>query len=287
VDLMLTVRDLYAGYDGQPVLRGVDLDATRGELLAIIGPNGCGKTTLLRVLSGVLAFERGGVAIDGIDVRGIRPAAMARRIAVVAQGAGLPERFSAFEVTLMGRTPHLGLLQSEGAHDIDVVRAAMQRADCWHLRSRPVEELSGGERQRVIIARALAQEPDLLLLDEPTSHLDIQHQVDTFRLTLELCREHQLAAVAVVHDLTLAAMFADRVALMADGAIVACGAPGEVLVPETIERVYGLAVRVLEHPATGRPIVVPDAGPHPAVGHPLQSAESARSGESIAERSSR
>jgi iron complex transport system ATP-binding protein len=284
---MLTVRDLYAGYDGQPVLRGVDLDATRGELLAIIGPNGCGKTTLLRVLSGVLAFERGGVAIDGIDVRGIRPAAMARRIAVVAQGAGLPERFSAFEVTVMGRTPHLGLLQSEGAHDIDVVRAAMQHADCWHLRSRPVEELSGGERQRVIIARALAQEPDLLLLDEPTSHLDIQHQVDTFRLTLELCREHQLAAVAVVHDLTLAAMFADRVALMADGAIVACGAPGEVLVPETIERVYGLAVRVLEHPATGRPIVVPDAGPHPAVGHPLQSAESARSGESIAERSSR
>ncbi len=152
---MLTVRDLYAGYDGQPVLRGVDLDATRGELLAIIGPNGCGKTTLLRVLSGVLAFERGGVAIDGVDVRGIRPAAMARRIAVVAQGAGLPERFSAFEVTLMGRTPHLGLLQSEGRHDIDVVRAAMQRADCWHLRSRPVEELSGGERQRVIIARAL------------------------------------------------------------------------------------------------------------------------------------
>jgi iron complex transport system ATP-binding protein len=281
-ELMLTVRGLYAGYDGQLVLRGVDLAATRGELLAIIGPNGCGKTTLLRVVSGVLAFERGDVAIDGVDVHGIRPAAMARRIAVVAQGAGLPERFSAFEVTLMGRTPHLGLLQSESKRDIDVVRAAMQRADCWHLRSRPVEELSGGERQRVIIARALAQEPDLLLLDEPTSHLDIQHQVDTFRLTLELCREHRLAAVAVVHDLTLAAMFADRVALMADGAIVACGVPGDVLVPEIIERVYGLAVRVLEHPATGRPIVVPDAGPRDAVG-----VESDWWRESIAKKSSR
>jgi iron complex transport system ATP-binding protein len=284
---MLTIRELYAGYDGQSVLRNVDLVATRGELLAIIGPNGCGKTTLLRVVSGVLAFERGRVEIDGIDVRGIRPAAMARRVAVVAQGAGLPERFSAFEVALMGRTPHLGLLQSEGAHDIDVVRAAMQRADCWHLRSRPVEELSGGERQRVIIARALAQEPDLLLLDEPTSHLDIQHQVDTFRLTLDLCREHRLAAVAVVHDLTLAAMFADRLALMADGAIVACGAPSEVLVPELIERVYRLGVRVLEHPTTGRPIVVPDAGPHEAVGYPLERSENARLDEAVAEQSSR
>ncbi len=258
---MLSVRDLHAGYDGRAVLRGVDLDAARGELLGIIGPNGCGKTTLLRVISGVLPAASGSVTIDGDEVRSINPAAMARRIAVVAQGAGLPERFSAFEVTLMGRTPHLGLLQSEGKHDIDVVRAAMQRTDCWHLRSRPVEELSGGERQRVVIARALAQEPGLLLLDEPTSHLDIQHQVDTFRLTLDLCREHQLAAVAVVHDLTLASMFADRIALMADGAIVACGAPTQVLEPRIIERVYGLAVRVIAHPATGRPIVVPDAGP--------------------------
>jgi iron complex transport system ATP-binding protein len=261
---MLTVRDLRAGYDGHAVLRGVDLDAHRGELLAIIGPNGCGKTTLLRVLSGVLPFESGSVTLDDVDVRSIGAAAMARRIAVVAQGAGLPERFSAFEVVLMGRTPHLGLLQSEGRHDIDVVRAAMQRADCWQLRARPVEELSGGERQRVVIARALAQEPELLLLDEPTSHLDIQHQVDTFRLTVDLCREHHLAAVAVVHDLTLASLFADRIALMANGEIVTCGTPAEVLVPRIIEQAYGLAVRIVLHPTTGRPIVVPETAAAPA-----------------------
>jgi iron complex transport system ATP-binding protein len=162
-------------------------------------------------------------------------------------------------VALMGRTPHLRLLQSEGRHDIDVVRSAMERADCWELRDRPVEELSGGERQRVVIARALAQEPDLLLLDEPTSHLDVQHQVETFRLVAELCREQHLAVVAVVHDLTLAAMFADRVALMSDGRVIACGAPADVLQPHTIEAVYGIAVRVLAHPVTGRPIVVPEA----------------------------
>jgi iron complex transport system ATP-binding protein len=135
----------------------------------------------------------------------------------------------------------------------------MERADCWHLRARPVEQLSGGERQRVIIARALAQQPQLLLLDEPTSHLDIQHQVETFRLVIELCRQQSLAAVAVVHDLTLAATFADRIAMMSRGSIVATGAPAEVLDAPTIERVYGVAVRVMSHPATGRPVVVPEA----------------------------
>jgi iron complex transport system ATP-binding protein len=171
----------------------------------------------------------------------------------------LPERFSAFEVAMMGRTPHLRLLQSEGARDIRIVREAMERADCWDLRSRPVDELSGGERQRVVIARALAQEPDLLLLDEPTSHLDLAHQAETFRLVLALCRERGLAAIAVVHDLTLAAAFADRIALLHEGRIVADGEPGAVLTEDAVARVYGIAVRVLRHPATGRPVVVPDA----------------------------
>lgn len=257
---MLRVRDLHAGFNARSVLRGIDLDVARGELVAIIGPNGCGKTTLLRVITGVHRADAGDVAFDKIHTGDMTSEAIARRVAVVAQAASLPDRFRAFDVVLMGRTPHLRLLQSEGQRDLDVVRAAMERAACWPLRLRPVDELSGGERQRVILARALAQEPDLLLLDEPTSHLDITHQVETFRLILDLCRAQGLAALAVVHDLTLAATFADRIAIMCEGVIVASGTPREVLRAETIERVYGVAVRVIEHPLSGRPIVAPEYG---------------------------
>jgi iron complex transport system ATP-binding protein len=256
---MLAITGLHAGYGRHSVLDGIDLRVDRGELVAIVGPNGCGKTTLLTVISGLRRIERGEVAIDGQPIGAIRRDVLARRVSVVAQGAALPERFSAFEVAMMGRTPHLRLLQSESLRDLHIVQDAMERADCWDLRERPVDELSGGERQRVVIARALAQEPDLLLLDEPTSHLDIAHQAETFRLVIELCREQRIAAVAVVHDLTLAATFADRVAIMSDGRIVADGPPGDVVRAETIERVYGLRVRVMQHPVTGRPVVVPDA----------------------------
>ncbi len=256
---MLSVRGVTAGYASSPVLHGVDFDADRGELVAIIGPNGCGKTTLLRAIGGVLPTQSGSIEIDGSKIRAMDASALARRVAVVAQSAVLPERFSSFEVALMGRTPHLGFLQSESRHDLDIVHAAMERANCWHLRSRLVEELSGGERQRVVIARALVQEPDLLLLDEPTSHLDIQHQIATFELMLDLCRRERLAVVAVVHDLTLAAMFADRVALMCSGRIIASGTPSEVIEPALIERAYRVRVAVIAHPASGRPIVVPEA----------------------------
>lgn len=256
---MLEIRGVHATYGSGEVLRGVDLCVGRGEMVALLGPNGCGKTTLLRAISGVHAPSRGAVTIDGKDVREMAAAAIARRVGVVAQSAALPEGFTALEVVLMGRTPHLRLLQSESMRDVDIARASMERTECWELRHRYVQELSGGERQRVVIARALAQEPSLLLLDEPTSHLDIQHQVETFRLMLSLCRERQLAVLAVVHDLTLAAAFADRVALMERGRIAAVGDPAQVLQADAIRRVYGIAVRVLSHPETGRPIIVPDA----------------------------
>ncbi|MBF6600367.1 MAG: heme ABC transporter ATP-binding protein [Dehalococcoidia bacterium] len=256
---MLDVRALSAGYPGRPVLAAVDLHVDRGEVLALIGPNGCGKTTLLRAISGVLPFGGGTIALDGDDIRTMRAEVLARRVAVVAQASALPPRFTASDVVMMGRSPHLRLLQWEGRRDGRIVRSAMQRAGCWSLRDRLVDELSGGERQRVIIARALAQQPALLLLDEPTSHLDVQHQVETFRLMRDLCAGDGLAVVAVVHDLTLAALFGDRIALLADGRNVATGTPAEVLRAERIEAVYGVSVRVLPHPVSGRPVVVPEA----------------------------
>ncbi|MBI5287465.1 MAG: ABC transporter ATP-binding protein [Chloroflexi bacterium] len=256
--MTLRIRGLSAGYPARPVLDGLDLDVARGELVVLLGPNGCGKTTLLRAITGVLPARAAAIILDGQDLAAMKPRRLARRVATVAQASALPERFTAFECVLMGRTPHLSLFQSEGSRDVAAVRAAMERTGCWDLRDRLADELSGGERQRVVIARALAQEPRLLLLDEPTSHLDLQHQVETFRLVLDLCRDQDLAALAVVHDVTLAATFADRVALMSGGRILACGPPAQVLREDLLRDVYGVAVRILAHPVTGRPIAVPE-----------------------------
>lgn len=253
---MLCVEGLHAGYGDRTVLRGVDLAVAAGELVVVIGPNGCGKTTLLRVIAGALRPAAGRVLFKGEDVREMPPSRRGRVVAVVAQGGTLPPGFTAAETVLLGRTPHLRLFQAEGARDRESARRAMLDAGCLDLAGRRVDALSGGERQRVVIARALAQEPRLLLLDEPTSHLDLGHQAAVLRLLRRLCREQRLAVVAVVHDLALAAQAADRLVLMDGGRVVAEGAPGEVLTAERVASVYHAAVTVLLHPHIGRPLVV-------------------------------
>lgn len=255
---MLSVRDLWAGYPERPVLRGLDLEVAAGEVVALVGPNGCGKTTLIRAITGVVTPERGEVRFDGASARALSTRARARRVAVVPQGALLPAGFSALEQVLLGRTPYVGLLGSDGPGDFAAARRAMQATDCWSLAERPVEELSGGERQRVLLARALAQEPRVLLLDEPTSHMDLGHQVLAFQLAARLGRERGLAVLAAVHDLTLASLFAGRIALMRDGRIAEDGPPEQVLRADVVQRTYGLAVVVVRHPTTGRPVVLPD-----------------------------
>jgi iron complex transport system ATP-binding protein len=254
----LDVRSLHVSYGTRTVLTGVDLSVESGEFVAILGPNACGKTTLLKSITSTIPAQRGRVLFEGRDASTLSARERARMVAVVPQSASLPERFTAFDCVLMGRTPHLGAFESERPRDLAVVRAAMQEASCWDLRDRYPEQLSGGEQQRVIIARALAQEPDLLLLDEPTSHLDVQHQVETFLLVSRFCREQQLTAVAVVHDITLASTFADRVAVMAGGRIIAIGRPEDIIREDLLRLVYSIDMRVLEHPVTGRPVVVPE-----------------------------
>jgi iron complex transport system ATP-binding protein len=254
---MLEIRDLTLSYGERVALRDVSLSLARGELLGVVGPNASGKSSLIRAITRVVPPLRGEVWLDGLPVRGLSQRELALRVAVVPQNPSLPEAFTALEVVLMGRTPHLGLLQSEGRADWAAVRRALEQTDAWDLADRRIGELSGGERQRVVLARALAQETPLLLLDEPTAHLDVGHQAAVLELVRRLCRSDGKAVLAVVHDLTLAAQYCDRLAMLSEGRLVAQGSPHEVLSPEVVASVYCTRVWVFAHPRTGRPVVTP------------------------------
>ncbi|MCH7999260.1 MAG: ABC transporter ATP-binding protein [Chloroflexi bacterium] len=252
------MRNLTVAYGARVALRDVSLSLPVGELLGLVGPNGSGKTTLIRAVSGVVAPQAGGVSLDGDDALRLSPKEVALRVAVVPQNPHLPPAFTALELVLMGRTPHLKLLQSEGQGDLRAARRAMLATDTWELAGRRIGELSGGERQRLLVARALAQETPLLLLDEPTAHLDVGHQAATLRLMARLCRSEGKAVLAAVHDLTLAAQFCHRLVMLHQGRVIAEGTPGEVLTRERLRQVYGASLHVLSHPVTGRPVLAPD-----------------------------
>ena len=247
-------------------LSALDLALRPGELLGLVGPNGSGKTTLIRVLTGVVRPSAGRVRLSGRDVAAIPQAEIARLAAVVPQDPVLPPAFQSLDCVLMGRTPHLRMLQQEGPRDLEIARRAMLATDTWGFADRPVGELSGGERQRVIVARALAQETPVLLLDEPTAHLDIGHQGAVLGLMRRFARQDGSggsagkAVLAVVHDLTLAAHYCDRLVMLNAGRVVAEGAPADVLRPELLSEVYGVPVTVIPHPDTGRPVVAPSDG---------------------------
>jgi iron complex transport system ATP-binding protein len=238
-------------------LRNVSLALQAGEVVGLVGPNGSGKTTLIRAVTGVQKPDTGRVRVNGQDITRLRQAALARLVAVVPQDPVLPPAFSALSCVLMGRTPHLRLLQNEGASDLQAARRAMLATDTWRFADRLLGELSGGERQRVVVARALAQETAILLLDEPTAHLDLGHQAGVLDLMRRCARDDGKAVLAVVHDLTLAARYCDRLVMLRGGAVVASGSPAKVLTTELLREVYGVAVDVFPHPVTGRPVVAP------------------------------
>ena len=240
------------------MLRQVNLEVAAGEVVALVGPNGAGKSTLIRVLSGVLPARGGQAQLEGADLLRLPPAQRARRVAVVPQMMHLPESFTVSEIVMMGRTPHLPLWGSESQHDCEVAWSAMRRTQIDHLADRLVGELSGGEQQRVVLARALTQEPRVLLLDEPTAHLDLKHQVTVLELVRALARDKQLAVLVTLHDLNQAAAYADRVALMQHGAIVAQGPAVEVFTAERLSAVYDVNIAVSLHPSRGTPVVLSD-----------------------------
>ncbi len=246
----LEAIDLHYSYErgrrdaGEEALRGVTLGVERGEFVSLIGPNGSGKTTLLRLLSGALKPSQGRVEVLGEDAARIGRRRMARTVAVVPQDTSVAFPFTAEDVVLMGRFAHLGAYGFEGEHDFAVARAAMRATGTLPFAKRFIQDLSGGERQRVIVARALAQEAEILLLDEPTAFLDIRHQVEISRLVKALRDDKGLTIVNVSHDLNLAAAFSERLVLLKAGRVFADGAPSEVLSEEVLEEAYETQVFV-------------------------------------------
>lgn len=251
----LTISHLTVAYGPRPIVRGLNLTLHGGEVLALVGPNGAGKSTLLRAVSGVIPVQSGSLTLDGQDLLRLTPAQRARRMAVVPQLIHLPEGFTVGEIVLMGRAPHLAWLGREGEHDCAVAWQALQRTDCAALLNRRASELSGGEQQRVVIARALTQEPQVLLLDEPTAHLDLKHQAAVLELARTLAHAEGLAVLLTLHDLNQAARYADRLALLKNGELLAHGSPAEVLTVDTLHQAYGVRVTMGTHPQTGQPVV--------------------------------
>ena len=238
------------------VLRDIELTVTDGEMVGLIGPNGCGKTTLLKLASGVLAPVQGEVSLGGVSLKKLSRKQVAQRVAVVPQYFNIPFAFTVAEVVLLGRTPFVSILSGETKHDHEMAASALELTGIELLKNRYFNELSGGERQKAILAMALAQEPKILLLDEPTTHLDISHQVEMLGLVRKLNREHKITVIAAMHDLNLAALFFDRLVLLKEGVIVADGSPQDVLTETSIQEVFSASVKVSQHPVTSAPHIV-------------------------------
>lgn len=258
---MFRTRELVVHYPGaeRPALNGVDMAVPAGTFYAVLGPNGSGKSTLMRALMGVVRPASGLATVDGRPASRWNRRALARRIAAVAQSESVAFPVTVQELVAMGRYPHLGALQRERAEDRRAVEEALATCDALHLRDRDAGTLSGGELQRVRIARALAQEPAALALDEPTSSLDIRHQMSILSL-LRASADRGLTVLLITHDLDLAGRFADRLLLLHQGGVAAEGRPDEVLRKEILDRVYDWPVEVERDPVTGTPRVTPLSG---------------------------
>ena len=245
----------FAYREGQPILRGLSLTGRSGRLTCLLGPNGSGKTTLLKCLLGQLVPSAGAILLDGRPVRSHSPRGLARLMAYVPQSPEAAFSFPVREIVLMGRFAHTGLLGLAGPRDLAIARAAMQMTQTLEFAARTLEELSGGEAQRVMIARALAQQPSVVLLDEPTSHLDIANQLMIYRMMQRVAHSWPMAVVCVSHDVNVAARFADELVLMRSGRIVASGPPSEVIRAEVLQETYEVEIDLVPVPGSDVPMV--------------------------------
>jgi len=253
---MLKIQNISVSYGLRKILHNISLDVQSGGVLALIGPNGAGKSTLIRAASGVIPYS-GHVRTNGDDFASLSSMQRAKYIATVPQAVSMPPAYTVWETVLLGRTPYLGFLGQISEKDEEIARQSLQRVSALPFVDRRIGELSGGEQQRVLLARALCQSTPILLLDEPTAHLDLQYQVSLLELVRDLAHKDDLAVLVALHDLNLAAHYADRIALMVAGNIKAIGTPKEVLQPDSIAEAYCLPVQVVQHPFLDVPLVLP------------------------------
>ncbi|WP_284229918.1 ABC transporter ATP-binding protein [Mycobacterium antarcticum] len=255
----LGARDLSLGYGATPIVEGLTVEIHPGAVTAIVGPNACGKSTLLRGLARLLSPSGGQVILDGSDITRLRTKDVARRLGLLPQTSIAPEGITVADLVTRGRFPHQTMLRQYSRDDQRSVADAMAATGVTSISGRPVDELSGGQRQRVWIAMVLAQQTPLILLDEPTTFLDIAHQIELLELFAELNAEQGRTIVAVLHDLNHACRFADEIIAMKAGSVVAQGNPSDVITADLVEAVYGLACQVIDDPETGTPLVIPRA----------------------------
>ena len=254
---MLKVENISVSYGARLALNKVSLDLTAGSILGLIGPNGAGKTTLMRAICGVLPLQSGEIWIDGHDIRRLSAMERARLMAVVPQANHLPPAFTAWETVLLGRTPYINFLGQVTSQDEQAARAAMERTHTVDLAQRRIGELSGGEQQRLLLARALAQGAPILLMDEPTTHLDLQYQYSLLEQVKKLAHEDHLTVLIALHDLNLVERYADRVAVLVSGELMALGKPAEVLTAPLLSNVYCIPLSVIQTRPGGPSIILP------------------------------
>jgi iron complex transport system ATP-binding protein len=259
--VVLTINDIDCSYGSVKILEDIKFTVNSGDFLGILGPNGSGKTTLLKSISRVLKPQKGTILIGEKDIYKLKTIDVAKQLAVVPQDTPVTFDFTSLEVVLMGRNPHMPRFKMESEEDLAIAKKSMELTDIWHLADRPVTELSGGERQRVIIARALTQEPEILLLDEPTTHLDICNQLEIMDLLKCLCKIKKLLIIAVFHDFNLAARYCDSLILLKGGKIVAVGESNRTLTSENVKKVFNVDTIVKKHPVTDSLHVIPISRP--------------------------
>lgn len=257
----MAIEDIDCYYDSTKILENVRFAVKTGCFLGILGPNGSGKTTLLKSISRVLEPRKGAILLDDANLYKMKSREVAKNMAVVPQDSSIGFSFTCRQIVLMGRSPHLSRLETESAKDVAIARKAMEYTKTWEFADRPVTELSGGEKQRVIIARALTQEPQILLLDEPTSHLDISNQLEIMDLLKKLCTDNKLLIIGVFHDFNLAARYCDSIIMMRNGQVYATGNVAKTLTSENIKKVFDIDAIVNTHPVTGLPFVIPISKP--------------------------